>query len=472
MALLPFGTALEDLDEAEGDASATAGANRGAPLLSRATGALELDGSGGTSGAAATRVATRGAPLLVGPNAVLGSEDGAASGAASSPSSERLTGLDVLDTEGGAPSRPAAGGLLGVGEALLETEGDDATGGDADVITIDDSDDDTDVEADLRLFGMDGQGIEADASAPSGGGGGAVGKGLISESETVEGLAEDDGALGTWLISKWCHGKMGAKETREGAIAGVKSGARTSDTLLKRLASLSEHNAHRDLQRCLSKGRKLPPLYWALIPIWCAITMTSRPMWHPFLLPHEWLHHLAEGHLDEWQKFPDVMGQRLEDWKRRASACEKGPPFTAISFWGDTAPFHTGQDSVLLLQWRCLAPEQIRRVWTTVINKNALCDCGCKGRHTIDAMWDVIGWSLNSLARGTFPHRDHLGAMLTHKWRSALAGKDLAMRAACLSFRGDWPWLSWVFGFPSHSANYFCFFVRLHLQRRQLDDAD
>ncbi len=91
------------------------------------------------------------------------------------------------------------------------------------------------------------------------------------------------------------------------------------------------------------------------------------------------------------------------------------------------------------------------------MTKSSLCECECGGRHSLDAFWAVVGWSLRSLAAGVWPSRDHLGRDWADEYRSSRAGAPLRLRGACLQFRGDWPWLSGVFGLSYHSNTAACF---------------
>ena len=156
---------------------------------------------------------------------------------------------------------------------------------------------------------------------------------------------------------------------------------------------------------------------------------------------------------------PEVAKQ-LEQWKGRVECSEEGPPVSAINIWGDTAPFHTGEDSVLLLLWGCMAPALCKRWWITLLTKPRICQCGCNGRHTLDRIWKIVGWSLRALIAGVFPSTDHEGHAFRDEWRRSRAGTPLRLRGACLQFRGDWPWLSYVFGLAYHSNRSACFLCR------------
>lgn len=265
---------------------------------------------------------------------------------------------------------------------------------------------------------------------------------------------------GEWLIRKWCRGKLSAEEVLDGAKSATRSGD-SGDELLDRLARLNPHNAHRDILRALKPRCKVkfPPEYWAQIPLWDESRQRSVDTWVPFNLPHEWLDALADTH-DNWVDYTPEMQGQIDDFMTRTSCPKEGPPLAAISVWGDTAPYHTGHDSIMLLLWSCLSASVAKRWWITVLSKASLCQCDCNGRHTLDAIWRIVGWSLSKLLSGIYPDRDHNNNEFTSDWRRDRATNPLKLRGACLQFRGDWPWLSYVFGLAYHSSKSACFLCR------------
>ena len=282
----------------------------------------------------------------------------------------------------------------------------------------------------------------------------------ILESLLAEANARED--LSKWLVERWCRGKLSAHELVDGARASLRSHPDTSDDLLRRVAKIDPHNAHRDLVRALSRrqARDQPPLYEVDIPLWNADLARCEVARVPMLLPHEFLNHLGEGKTEQYTSTSREISERLRDWKVRTNCATQGPPIAPLSVWGDTAPFNHGHDSVLLLLWSGLG-EQWRRRWIALLTKGSLCQCGCGGLHTLDHIWSVVAWSLRALAVGTFPATDHLDQpFVDDPWRSQRAGSPLALRGAVLMFRGDWPWLSSVFQIAYHSNAEACFLCR------------
>ena len=282
----------------------------------------------------------------------------------------------------------------------------------------------------------------------------------VSLDEVVnEAAAQND--LAKLLIQKWCHGKLSAEELGNQARANVAANRGSIDELLLRLASLNPHNAHRDLVQILSKRHRavLPPLFYANVPAWDKHRGVAVEMSVPFCLPHEWLHHLSAEGPASWCQAPTEIKEQVAEWKHRVRLSEDGPPVAPLSVWGDTAPFHN-VDSVMLLLWGSLSSEHWRRWWICLLAKSQLCQCGCSGIHTMDSIWEIIGWSLRSLVAGVFPSHDHLGNELQNEWRKSRAGQPLRLRGAMLQFRGDWPWLSHVVQVSTHGSTAACFLCR------------
>ena len=160
--------------------------------------------------------------------------------------------------------------------------------------------------------------------------------------------------MGSWLVRKWCRGRMSAEEVLDGARSHIAEHPRdvVGDSLVARLARLNEHNAHRDMVRALSRrgGIVFPPLFWASIPRWHAHSQGLREERLPFYLPHELLSAFAAGGTDAWTSTTTELEEVLREWKSKVGFREQGPPLAALSVWGDTAAFNNN-DSILLLLW-------------------------------------------------------------------------------------------------------------------------
>ena len=270
----------------------------------------------------------------------------------------------------------------------------------------------------------------------------------------------DDGAtsnMGRWLAARWANGKLSAVEAVSGAAAAKED---EHDSLLCAMKRIQPENAHRGLTRLLrrlTRGR-FPPEFLAPVPVWDDALEKQVVVDLPFLLPHEMAGWFASQNPADFVSTTMEMGALLDEWRRTTGAALHGPPIAPLSLWGDCAPYHTGVDSVLLLLFGFMS--QGSRHWITCVNRALLCRCGCNGHHTLEAIWDVVGWSFSCLASGVWPHHDHLGRELRHAWRRSKAGLPMSIRGACLQLRGDWPWLAYCFKVATHSSQEPCFLCR------------
>ena len=140
------------------------------------------------------------------------------------------------------------------------------------------------------------------------------------------------------------------------------------------------------------------------------------------------------GRLQHWA----VVSQRPSSFAK--SALGKTVP---LGLHGDAGPV-TKQDSTFVIYWnsllRAAANNGFGRRWLfAVIRKNDLTE------ETLDALWEVFGWSMNVLLSGILPERDWSGndvpsggGYVAEGWRGSL-----------VQIRGDWEeFLCSVFRFP------------------------
>ena len=55
---------------------------------------------------------------------------------------------------------------------------------------------------------------------------------------------------------------------------------------------------------------------------------------------------------------------------------------------------------MFLLTYRLLNGDCRKRVWVVAMSKIMLCQCGCWGRHSFDAIFAVLRWSFLALIAG------------------------------------------------------------------------
>ena len=210
-------------------------------------------------------------------------------------------------------------------------------------------------------------------------------------------------------------------------------------------------NLARDMMEAVLKDVGMPELFWHKIPTWNHATRQQELTWHPFLLPHELLHHIVQKD-SSWLQllaadFPETHAL-LED------ACNKfhtpQSKTAAIGLHGDGVPY-TKKDSVEILSFNVLGFPTADRIPITCISKKFLCKCGCKGMHTWYKILEIIVWSFELLMVG------YVSSYLPDKqvWEQTgillVSGTMLAYHAFVLQVRGDWPFLKTLFSFPQHN---------------------
>ena len=215
-------------------------------------------------------------------------------------------------------------------------------------------------------------------------------------------------------------------------------------------------NSSRALQRAVAKSNSnntscKPPLVEIDLPLWDCDREAAIPTAVSFSLPHLILDSLPQDRLHEYCELSAAQAgvrKDLETWLARTGVDPEppSPPIAACALWGDGAPYST-KDSLQLLVMTLISGNHSFMWWVVAFGKQVLCRCGCKGRHTYDAMWSVLAWSFRAAAAGIHPRVDHLGAAFKPGTPMAqLAGRPMRLRGALLAKRGDWQWMKAVLG--------------------------
>ena len=130
----------------------------------------------------------------------------------------------------------------------------------------------------------------------------------------------------------------------------------------------------------------------------------------------------------------------------------------ALSIWGDYAKYHT-RDSIALLLWSFLSGPIRTRYWIAGFAKRQGCACGCGQRHTLDAMFKVIGWMLRVLLSGVWPSVRHDDIAFIDsdrpgdKERAKMAGQPLPFRCVIQKKCADWSWFKGALSLTGWSKN-------------------
>ena len=182
-------------------------------------------------------------------------------------------------------------------------------------------------------------------------------------------------------------------------------------------------NAARDLTKLLLKGKDLPSLYWASIPLMNKGTNAMEDISLPFLLPHEVFAKMSKSirRQEVRQRLEPQLQTMLEDMceSLRVPLEEVSP----LGMHGDGVP-HQKNQTMECFTWNFLGFPGAERILAACVEKRFCCSCGCSGRHTTTNILEVLTWSFRCMADGKFPDRRHDGTPWgpDDKARSELAG--------------------------------------------------
>ncbi len=182
---------------------------------------------------------------------------------------------------------------------------------------------------------------------------------------------------------------------------------------------------------------------------------------YPVLLVYQFLAHIM---LAFGASFKDILdfppGSGFATKKQKWCSDFNIPPGStviSIGFFGDGVPLQQ-RSSIEVFSWNiCTIPRAARNLFTC-IPKQDLCDCGCRGRCTIDAILDMFQWSMLPLLTNEYPEERHDGKPWekTDKERSKQHGA-LGLYGHLSQCRGDWAWIKKIVGFKGWtSSNHVC----------------
>ena len=214
--------------------------------------------------------------------------------------------------------------------------------------------------------------------------------------------------------------------------------------------NFSSKNAARSMLRWMKKKSAWGKLYWAKIPMWNNKEEKNELMEHPFLLPHEWLSEylrLPENFQEGMPEKESFFYQKLE----KAAKAWKSSPETMfpLGMHGDGVPVQgrMNQDTLDFISLNLVASEHRKiRVVFTCIEKRFN-----SGKDTIEAIFQILRWSLDCLGRAQYPTSRHDGSRFeTHgdKERAQLAGHMQPAKACLIQIRADWDWYQHWMGAP------------------------
>ena len=262
------------------------------------------------------------------------------------------------------------------------------------------------------------------------------------------------------ITNIYLRNKLSAKESADLIRSAHKSGARDLADCSK-IGKKQPKNANRDLMRKCIKKATLPKPYYASIPVKDRKTGAPRRATLPFLLVHEVLFQICVAMgmaFRDCTEFPEGSGfAKVKAKFARDHGIHEDGLLVPIGIHGDGVPFQK-KSSLELISWNLCCIEGSERNLFGSIEKQDLCDCGCYGRHTLDAMLEIFVWSTQALLTGKFPNKRHDSIEWGRKDgdRAARSGEDLHFKGYLAQCRGDWQWFKWLFGFKGWAGQNVC----------------
>jgi len=158
--------------------------------------------------------------------------------------------------------------------------------------------------------------------------------------------------------------------------------------------------------------------------------------------------------LREWGQHPDVDLDPLPDNVPILGLHCDGVTYTLGKRAGGQRSVVVG--SLNVVSGRSKATRGQRHLFF-IIGKGKLCDCGCSGFHSFNAIFEVLAWSMRCLKEGLSPNCRHDGSPFTPAdMEHRLPPETRLPRAALLQIRGDWEWMTQCFRFRAAGNEHFC----------------
>ena len=169
---------------------------------------------------------------------------------------------------------------------------------------------------------------------------------------------------------------------------------------------------------------------------------------YPFMLVHEVLFHLVLALVNTILQHIDFapnsgFAKMKNDFSRTYNLPDE--PLIPIGIHGDGVELRKRM-SMEAISWNVCSWDGSKRHIFTCVEKQDVCDCGCGGRCTLDAILEVFVWSMTVLLIGVWPSNRHNQEpwLPRDKSRANKTG-ELHVRACLLQCRGDWPLFKWLF---------------------------
>ena len=206
----------------------------------------------------------------------------------------------------------------------------------------------------------------------------------------------------------------------------------------------------------------LPGEYWAEIPVHDPKTDTNIVAWIPFLLIHETMAFIFQKSRQTLSTVCQLSAGSPKAEKHKHICKKHNVPedkSAAIGMHTDGVPFANGQ-TVEVWTWNFIAIPHAERILFTLLEKQYLCRCGCHGRHTTNAVYEVLVYCMVALLTGKRPPQRHdkRDWLKTDKKRAQQTNAEpyLNFHAFLEELRCDWAAYKQVFGFGGWNAFSIC----------------
>jgi hypothetical protein len=194
----------------------------------------------------------------------------------------------------------------------------------------------------------------------------------------------------------------------------------------------------------------------------------------PMYLPHEIYAGLRSQHPNAELCLPEAtlnqdrgLGAVLKEWAAHRDVSFEGD-LTSVGMLGihaDGVQYTSslragGGRSIIVASMNVVSAPSVQvrnlRLPLFVVRKSLLCNCGCQGFDTLQALFDVVAWSFRCLCTGIAPEVRHDGQPFQKDLKNRLAPGSRLPHAALLQIRGDWEWLVQCFRLRSFNSDNFC----------------
>ena len=267
------------------------------------------------------------------------------------------------------------------------------------------------------------------------------------------------GTMDAELKTQWVKGELTSVQVQRLAAAHIGQGGDGAE----RMAAMGSYgadsqNVFRGLRRLFGMPVDAPEITWIEIP-----TTRGRRTPFPFIMPHELFaaFYRARDRTKTWnQAILGAKGAAAQFWH-----LQSGLPFVArhpylqdravnakmipIGMHADGGAFNKN-DNLFTISWNSLLADGDtlhKRFLFTVIKKSDFV------ADTLDTIWRIFSWSINTLALGENPRKNYVGRNVIWNEISLADG----WRAVFCQIRGDWQFFQEAFYFPHwNNAERMC----------------